>query len=184
MGTDVLSARIQNDNILVGVDGLVVNNDIVASGDVPTTIVRSDFPIDRLFEHRVRLEVESLMGTPITSEWTTHNKQQLSNVIATFPIWTKTSTTIECDTMGIPTGVVLYQNDEFRGDIVWRRAEDKISERYRIKNSQFFHNIRLNVHIVRREWNLSDNSSFIYKREVMQFSNSENWSAKLRFRSV
>ena len=67
------------------------------------------------------------------------------------------------------------------GDITWRRAEDKVSERYLVQNSQYFHNVRLEIFIVRKEW---FENEFRFIRETMSFSDGESWTAKLRFRSI
>ena len=69
------------------------------------------------------------------------------------------------------------------GDITWRRAEDKVSERYILNDSKFFHNIRLEVFCVRKEWHNTLNE-FEFAKEKMVFQDGESWTAKLRFRSI
>ena len=49
--------------------------------------------------------------------------------------------------------------------------------------SKFFHNIRLEIFIVRRVWKPLL-SKFLVQRSAMLFNESEHWTAKLRFRSL
>ena len=127
------------------------------------------------------MEIESQIGLPPTTVWSTDEKQKISHVIATFPISTKTKTSVLCNSEGASTGDVRIQSDILVGDITFRRAEDKITERYLLNNSQFFHNIRLEIFMVRKEWKLTD---FDFVRKKMVFSDGESWTGKLRFRSI
>ena len=188
----LVAFRTHNGNILVGQNALTNNEDAnlivgdengIAVGVNETVEHPCLYPIERHFDHRVRLEVESQMGTPATTAWTTKNLQKISHVIGTFPIITKTQTSVLCNSEGTPTGHVRYQTDLLVGDLVWRRAEDKISEKYVLSDSNFFHNIRLEVFIVRKEWLEIDNG-FIFVKEKLTFEAGENWSAKVRFRSI
>jgi hypothetical protein len=160
----------------------------VSNGGTAATVeIANTHSLYRYFDHRVRLEVETQMGIPITSVWSTTNSQQLSHVIATFPIQSKYSTTIVCDLTGTVQVDEVHITDELQhGPIIFRRAEDKVSERYQILNSQYFHNIRLEVFVVRREFGLDQHgvTSFKFKREKMTFDEDDYWTAKLRFRSL
>ena len=69
----------------------------------------------------------------------------------------------------------------FAGDLIWRRAEDKIGKRYEILNSQFFQNIRLDVYIVRKEWIVN---KFVFKRREVVLADGDSWTAKLRFKTL
>jgi hypothetical protein len=160
----------------------------VSNGGTAATVeIANTHSLYRYFDHRVRLEVETQMGIPITSVWSTTNSQQLSHVIATFPIQAKYSTTVVCDLTGTALVNEVHITDELQhGPIIFRRAEDKVSERYQILNSQYFHNIRLEVFVVRREFGLDQHggTSFKFKREKMTFDEDDYWTAKLRFRSL
>jgi len=173
--------------VLSGEAALKVNGEVSPGGTESTVEAANTHSLYRYFDHRVRLEVETQMGIPITSVWSTTNSQQLSHVIATFPIQSKYSTTIVCDLTGTVQVDEVHITDELQhGPIIFRRAEDKVSERYQILNSQYFHNIRLEVFVVRREFGLDQHgvTSFKFKREKMTFDEDDYWTAKLRFRSL
>ena len=138
-------------------------------------------PLERYFDHRIRLEIEAQIGIPPTVVWSTDNRQKISHVISTFPIQMTSESSVVCNSEGAATQVVHYQSDMLVGDITWRRAEDKITERYLVQNSQYFHNVRLELFMVRKHW---VNDEFRFIREKMSFTDGESWTAKLRFRSI
>ena len=173
-------------------DGAVIHTGLAAisngaalllGGTNETIELYGKYTCERHFEHRVRIEVESQMPIPPTTSWSTKNTQTISHSIATFPIVREIQTGIVMNSEGASTGSMTYKSSLLTGDIVWRRAEDKVSERYLILNSQFFHNVRLDLHIVHKEFNYKT-QSFIFVKEKMVFSPGEAWTAKLRFRSV
>jgi len=156
---------------------------IVAGGTGETVVLQCKYPLIRHFDHRVRLEIDSSgMPVPAIVDWGSDNKQRVRHTIATFPINQKFETAIALNTQGANTGSISFATKMFLGDIVFRRAEDKISERYEILNSQFFQNIRLEVYIVRREWNTTT-SKFVFKRRGITLADGESWTCKLRFRT-
>jgi hypothetical protein len=156
---------------------------IVAGETGETVVLMCKYPVIRHFDHRVRLEMDSSgMPVPAIVDWGTDNKQRVRHTIATFPINQKFETSISLNTQGANTGSISFATKMFLGDIVFRKAEDKISERYEIQNSQFFQNIRLEVYIVRREWNTATNE-FVFKRRGITLADGESWTCKLRFRT-
>ena len=160
------------------------NGGVIIAGQTAETIeYPATYTLERHFDHRVRLEIESQMSTPPTIAWVTKEAQKMTNIIATFPISTTTQTSVLCNSEGTPSGEIGYQTDMLVGDITWRKAENKISERYLLNNSQFFHNIRLEVFLVRKEWVEAD-ASFMFAKEKLVFVDGESWTCKLRFRSV
>ena len=154
---------------------------ILEGGSTQTVEYPADYTLERYFEHRIRLEVESQMGTPPTTVWSTDDLQQMSYVIGTFPISNTTQSSIICNSEGAATGSVRYSNQLLTGDITWRRAEDKVNEQYLLTDSKFFHNIRLEIFIVRKEWFKGE---FRFMRSKLVMADGESWTAKLRFRSV
>ena len=76
-----------------------------------------------------------------------------------------------------------FHVEMLHGNIVFRRAEDKISERYEILNPRFFQNIRLAVYIERREWN-DQTDEYVFQRSKIQLLDGDIWTAKLRFRTL
>ena len=183
---NIIAFRTDAGNILTGniaLTGLAEAGTIIVGESTETIQNTSEYSLERHFDHRVRLEVESQMGTPVTVAWTTSGQQKMSHMIATFPISTKTQTAIELNSEGVATQNVRYQTDVLLGDITWRSAESKVSERYLLNSSQYFHNIRLEVWIVRKEWHVLNNE-FQFAKEKMVFQDGESWTAKLRFRSV
>ena len=171
-------------DVVQGYQALTVNNPavtIVAGETVGTVEYPGQHPLERYFDHRIRLEVEAQIGIPPTVVWSTDDRQKISHVISTFPIQMTSQSSVLCNSEGAATDVVHYQSDMLVGDITWRRAEDKISERYLVNNSQYFHNVRLELFIVRKEW-FQDEFRFI--RQKMSFTEGESWTAKLRFRSI
>ncbi len=154
---------------------------IIAGGADETVENRGTHPLERYFDHRIRLEVESQIGIPPTVVWSTDDRQKISHNICTFPIQMKTQSAVLCNSEGAATAEVSLESDLLVGDITWRRAEDKVSERYLIHNSQYFHNVRLEIFIVRKQW---FENEFRFIRERMTFTDGESWTAKLRFRSI
>ena len=175
-------------NLLDGLDALLAPNGTIQIGGADTAVkILSSHSVFRFFDHRVRLEVETQMGIPVTSVWSTTNSQQLSHVMATFPIQAKYSTTVVCDPSGVVFPDIVRVTDELQhGPIVFRSAEDKVSERYQVLNPQYFHNIRLEVFIVRREYkfDLAGTMTSLFTREKLVFDDDDYWTAKLRFKSI
>ena len=164
-----------------GVAGAGLN---IQAGEINQTVeLVSLYPIDRFFEHRVRVEVRSDMGIPPTVVWDVDDKESYSFVMATFPITTTTTTGVLCNNLGTTTDNVTFTNSLLSGNINFRKAEDRVTERYRILNSQYFHSIRLQLYIVRKEWNTTT-KEFAFKPEKLEFAEGQSWTAKIRFRSV
>ena len=173
-----------NGTIAVGAFALQNDTNSVVEGDsVQTVEQRGVYALERHFDHRVRLEIESQMNTPVTVAWTTSGQQKMSNIIATFPISVRTQTSVLLNNEGVAENEVRYQSDCLVGDITFRTAEHKVSERYLLGNHKFFHNIRLEVFMVRKEW-FQATQEFQFVKEKMAYTAGEFWSAKLRFRSV
>ena len=169
---------------LVGSLALTNNTAVIVAGETGETIVlQSLYPLTRHFDHRERLELQTDMPIPSTVVWNTDNTQKISNVFGTFPIDMKTRSEIQLNTEGADSGEVTHFSELFSGDVVWRRAEDKVSERYEIMNSKFFQNIRLELFITRRVW-LRDLRQFSFKRFSITLADGESWQAKLRFRTL
>jgi len=155
---------------------------LLLEGETDQTVLETAlYSLTRYFDHRVRIEIETQIGVPATVVWSSTNIQQLNHVIATFPLNHQITTTIETDNAGVVKDTVKLQETLLNGDVIFRKAEDKITERYLINNSQFFHNIRLELFAVRRKWN---GERFLVKRDTMVFNPGEHWTAKLRFRSI
>ena len=110
-------------------------------------------------------------------------REKMTNIIATFPITVTTQSSVVLNSGGVSTHESYHQTDLLLGDITWRSAEHKVSERYLLNDSQFFHNIRLEVFLVRREWHVG-RREFDFSKEKLVYSPAETWTAKLRFRSV
>jgi len=181
-----IAFRLDGANLLTGLTALSANGLTVSVGGSPeTTEINGAYSLERHFDHRVRIEVESQMPIPPTTVWSAAGSQKLSHVIATFPIITTTKTGVQMNNEGVATDSLSYTSSILSGDIAWRRAEDKISERYLLQNSQHFHNIRLDVAIIRKDWVGPEGSGkFLFVRENMVYGLGEAWTAKLRFRSV
>ena len=172
------------ETIAQGYTALTNNNPaitIVGGGTDETVEYPATHPLERYFDHRIRLEIEAQIGIPPTVVWSTDERQKISHVIATFPISMTSQSSVVCNSEGAATAEVHFQSDMLVGDITWRRAEDKITERYLVQNSQYFHNVRLELFMVRKHW-VQDEFRFI--RETMSFSDGESWTGKLRFRSI
>jgi hypothetical protein len=181
--TEIVAFADVGNTLLVGRDALYQGTLYVNEGDVGETVEsKSLYPLYRFFDHRVRLEVETQMGIPPSVVWSTDEKQKMSYVIATFPIGTVMKSIVKCTSEGAPYESVM-EEESYLGDIVWRRAEDKVRERYLLQNISFVHNVRVELFIVRREWSTNLNK-FFFVREKMVFSDGEFWTAKLRFRTI
>jgi len=181
--TEIVAFADVGNTLIVGRDALYQGTQYVNEGDVGETVEsKSLYPLYRFFDHRVRLEVETQMGIPPSVVWSTDEKQKMSYVIATFPIGTVMKSIVKCTSEGAPYESVM-EEESYLGDIVWRRAEDKVRERYLLQNISFVHNVRVELFIVRREWSTNLNK-FFFVREKMVFSDGEFWTAKLRFRTI
>jgi len=171
--------------LLQGPTALTNNTpNIVVGESGETVVIQGGYPLTRHFDHRVRLELQTDMPIPQTVVWNTDNTQKISHVISTFPINMRTESSLTLNSEGANNGEVTLTSDLFSGDIVWRRAEDKISERYEILNSQFFQNIRLEAFITRRVWLPAPLNEFSFKRYALTLASGESWEAKLRFRTL
>jgi hypothetical protein len=189
LSSDIIAFR---DNVaggyFTGILALTNNTFNIVAGETDETVVlQCNYPLTRLFDHRVRLEIDS-GGMPVPSivNWTTDNKQTVRHTLATFPINQKYDTSISLNTFGVNTGDISFTSNLFLGDMTWRRAENKISERFEILNSQFFQNIRLEVFMIRRDWVINPaagTQKFKWKRRALTLADGESWSAKLRFRT-
>ena len=69
------------------------------------------------------------------------------------------------------------------GYITFRRAEDKVTERYEILNPKFFQNIRLSLSITRREWSTKYNKMVVVHKPLT-LDEHDIWTVKLRFRTL
>ena len=181
-----IAFRLDGANLLTGLTALSADGLTISEGGAAEpTEINGAYSLERHFDHRVRIEIESQMPIPPTAVWSAAGSQKLSHVIATFPIITTTQSGVQMNNEGVATDTLSYTSSILVGDIAWRRAEDKISERYLLQSSQHFHNIRLDVAIIRKEWNGPEGSGkFIFVREDMVYGLGEAWTAKLRFRSV
>ena len=179
----IIAFRTQGNVIHTGLAAITDGARILTGGTNETVELYGKYTCERHFAHRLRIEVDSQMPIPPTTSWSTKNTQTISHTIATFPISREIQTGVVLNSEGVSTGSMTYKSSLLTGDIVWRRAEDKVSERYLILNSQFFHNIRLDLHIVHKVFSFKT-QGFIFVREKMTFSPGEAWTAKLRFRSV
>ena len=158
---------------------------VVAGEPGETAVLQGLYPLTRYFDHRVRVEFDN-GGMPIPNvvEWTTNNKQSIRHTIATFPINQEYKSSVSLNRAGAADGNTRFTSTLLQGDIVWRRAESKVSERFQILNSQFFQNIRAEVIIVRREWDKVNRDKFIFVRRAITIEDGESWTAKLRFRTI
>ena len=180
----IIAYREHNGVVLTGLEALANNQTpaLILEGDTEQTVLeRASYSLTRYFDHRVRIEIETQIGIPATVVWASTNIQQLNHVIATFPLNHQITTTVSTDNFGVVQETVKLQETLLNGDVIFRKAEDKITERYMLNNSQFFHNIRLELFAVRRKWN---GERFLVKRENIVFNEGEHWTAKLRFRSI
>jgi hypothetical protein len=123
------------------------------------------------------------MGITPTNVWSTNGTQQLNTVIATFPIQTRRTVKVTCNSDGAVQTALENTDELLEGEIIWRKAEDKVTERYLLNDSKFFHNIRLELFIVNREWQIYENA-FKFIRKKVTFGSGEYWTGKLRFRSL
>ena len=155
---------------------------IIAGNTGETVALQSLYPLDRNFDHRVSLELATALPIPPTVIWSTNETQQVSMKLASWPINNRTRSSVVLNNEGTPQH--CYSTTPLlTGDIVWRRAEDKISEKYQMLNSQFVQNIRLTVYIFRREWNRVLRQYKI-KRLPINLLPGDSWTAKLRFRTM
>ena len=174
VGANVVTGR-------VALMGATIN--VIAGQSEQTVELRGNIPADRFLEHRIRLEVETQMPIPPSIVWSHNGKQQLNTVIGTFPIVHESQTRIKLNNAGISLPDFTYQTQLLTGDIVFRSSESNVREEYVIQNSQFFHNVRLELFIVRKEW-FSDTKSFQPLRSKMVLSDGQSFTAKLRFQSI
>ena len=185
---DYISFSELNGEILGGTNSLLSNDPIrvILAGDPDeSAIAVAEFPVTRGFEHRVAITLDSGgMPVPATVSWLTTNKQSVRHTLATFPITQTYSTSVHIDTDGSTASDVTFSSQLQQGCVVFRRAEDKVSQRFPITNSRFFQNLRLEVWIERRLYDFVANTGYTFKRMKMKFTTGDYWTAKLRFKSV
>jgi hypothetical protein len=164
---------------------LGAGNVILASGALLDTVDhRSGIPASRHLEHRIRIEVESQMPIQNTVVWNNEDSiQQLNTTIASFPIRRESRTTIELNNMGISENSIKYESSLLNGNIVFRESNNLVLQSYRLQNAQSFHNIRLELFMIRKEWK-TQLKKFIARRRKMVFGKNQSFSAKLRFESI
>jgi hypothetical protein len=155
----------------------------ISGGTDQSVEVSASHSIYRFFDQRCRLEIETQMGITPTNVWSTNGTQQLNTVIATFPIQTRRTVKVTCNSDGAVQTALENTDELLEGEIIWRKAEDKVTERYLLNDSKFFHNIRLELFIVNREWQIYENA-FKFIRKKVTFGSGEYWTGKLRFRSL
>ena len=179
---DLIAFRKVGDVMHTGLDALQDGGAVIVAGATNETVIfQSTYSLFRNFDHRTRIELQTDMQIPNSVVWNTDNKQRNSKVIATFPINMQYESGLVLNTEGGNNGQTTMVSNLFAGDLIWRRAEDKISERYEILNSQFFQNIRLDVYIVRKEWVVN---KFVFKRREVVLADGDSWTAKLRFKTL
>ena len=160
----------------------VVGTDIIAGTTGETVALQSLYPLERNFDHRLALELTTALPIPPTIVWSTNDKQQVSHKLATFTLDSQTKSTVVLDSEGAPV-YCSTSTPLLTGDILWRRAEDKVTERYEMLTSQYIQNIRLSVFIFRRQWN-SQLKEYKIKRLPITILEGDSWTAKLRFRTM
>ena len=110
-------------------------------------------------------------------------RQEVSHVLATFPMVNTYRTDITLDNHGANIGDVEVSQSLNSGTVIFRRAEDKVVERYEIKNSSFFQNLILRLYIQVRMFDTTQ-LKYTTLRRPMLLGRGDVWSAKLRFRTL
>ena len=181
---DYIAFRVLGGVVLEHTAALLGAGGIIIAGEAGKTVeLRGIYPIDRFMEHRIRIEVESQMPIPPSIVWSHNNRQQLNTVISTFPIEQVSWIKVKLNNVGIALSDFTYRNRLLTGDITFRSAQNNVQEKYLIQNPKFFHNIRLELFIVRKEWDQGTNK-FVLKRRKMEFTEGQSFTAKLRFQTV
>lgn len=148
-----------------------------------TCVLIGKYPVTRNFEHRVAVDVDTTMPVPATVQWLTSGKQAIKHTVASFPISQTYETAITMNTFGGAGQDITFSSPLLQGNIVWRRAESKVSERFQITNSSFFQNILLSLFIERRVWDI-ESKSYVFRRFPLTLNEDESWSAKIRFKTL
>ena len=175
----------QNTILQEGVVSLISANGHIKAGSAQEDyILRGDYPLTRNFEHRVGLEVDaSGMPVPAVVAWTTTSKQSIRHTLSSFPIPTSYTTRVSLSPSGYTLGNYEFEQ-KFLGDqVVFRRAEDKISERFKLQNTQFFQNLRFGVFLERRVWD-PVKEDYIFERSKILLDTGDTWTLKVRFRTL
>lgn len=185
---DYISARLDGAVVRDGTTALIntaaVPQVILGGGPGQTYRIRGDYPVTRNFEHRVMIDLDTGgMPIPAITAWTTGKTQSVRHMLASFPITGKIETAIMLDTDGAALPDVSFRCKLDQGNVVFRRAEDKVVERFQILNPRFFQNIRLSVMIERRVWKTATNAYKFDRRKLLMLP-GDHWSAKLRFRTL
>ena len=186
--TEIIAFRAGAAQIVkVSKDALMDGTNLIVEGTVADTVEIRSIELERFFDRRIRLDVETQMGVQPTIIWSTDNQQKVSHVIATFPFSKKKSVKYVCDSEGTLLEQIAYSQDVIRGNITFRKAEDMVNERYKLLNPKFFHNIRLEVFITLKNWEFDaaqNKSRFVFRREKISLLDDQTWTGKLRFLSI
>ena len=183
---DFIGFRVDGEEVLSGMPGLTDGGNILVAGGTNDTIeVNGEYSLDVHFEHRIRIEIETAMPIPNTIVWNTDNTQKISKVIGSFPIISRNGVRIRLNNISSVQSEISSLSMSSTGNVVFRRAEDRISERYEILNSQFFQQILLKVFITRKKWvQVGDIIKYIFTRTPIRLIEGGYWTAKLRFRTL
>ena len=180
----------QNGVFYSGYSGLTFDqgNDILPTADVSAQQVRAKYPITRNFDLRQAIEVEAPgMRIPGQVKWTIKNNQSVKFSIASFPLKSQFTSVIALDADGGTQDKMEFHSTVFVGNHVFRRAEDKVKERYLITSSRWYQNVRLTVEIERRRVVVDRNTGQMvldFVRTPITLPKDGYWSAKLRFRTL
>ena len=170
---------------VIGDTGLVTAGLIVAGGMTESIAFEGSYPLDRNFDHRIAIELDC-GGMPIvpTVIWNNEKRrQEIAHVLGTFPLVNTYKSEIKLDRHGANIGDVEVSQNLTSGTIVFRRAEDKIVERFEVKNSSFFQNILLRLYIQVKKFNTRTYEYETLRRPLL-LGKGDLWSAKLRFRTL
>ena len=179
-----LDGAVVRDGTTALVNTAVVPQVILGGGPGQKYRIRGDYPVTRNFEHRVMIDLDTGgMPIPAITSWTTGKSQSVRHMLASFPISGRLETAIRLDTDGATLPQVTFRCKLDQGNVVFRRAEDKVVERFQILNPRFFQNIRLAVMIERRVWKPATNAYKFDRRKILMLP-GDHWSAKLRFRTL
>lgn len=185
LSSTLIAFKTVGNNLVTGITALSDDGVTIVAGEVAETIImRCEYPLTRFFDHRVMIEIDAGgMPLPASVDWTTTNKQAVRHSIASFPVTSTYRTELQLDNNAITVGRSNLITNLHLGNIVFRRAENKVSERYIVLTSKFFQNIRLEVKIVRRVWDYI-NKQYVLTRRPFTMGNNQSWSSKLRFRTI
>ena len=139
----------------------------------------SDHSIFRYAEHRLRIEVDADLSIP-SNILIENGQQKMHYSIGSFAISHEYSGEITISRDNLITGEIKLQTPIYIGNTVVKSRAEPTTDWYTVVSSANVQNMRLNVAVLRREWNRVTNKWELV-RSKLNMDPKATWTATLKF---